>query len=166
MRTIAILAGLVLTTAVAAGPVELKHYPLDSLEGVITRTGVKLDPKVSSDGHGSLRISARGPMRVMLFETGDIDVENARLIYKARLKTLRTRGDVYLEMWCHFPGQGEYFSRGLQYAVGGTTDWTSVETMFFLRQGENPDNVKLNLVIKGRGRVWIDDIHLVKAPLE
>lgn len=36
---------------------------------------------------------------------------------------------------------------------------------FFLQKGENPDNVKLNLVIEGKGTVWIDDIHLYKGPL-
>jgi hypothetical protein len=39
------------------------------------------------------------------------------------------------------------------------------ETPFFLKKGENPDNVKINLVVNGKGSVWIDDIRLVKAPL-
>ncbi len=47
----------------------------------------------------------------------------------------------------------------------GTTNWTTMETPFFLKKGENPDNIKLNLVIKGKGTVWIDDIRLLKAPL-
>jgi len=36
----------------------------------------------------------------------------------------------------------------------------------FFKKGENPDNVTLNLVINGKGTVWIDDIHLIKAPLK
>jgi hypothetical protein len=44
-------------------------------------------------------------------------------------------------------------------------DWVTQETPFFLKPGENPDNVKLNLVIEGKGTVWIDDISLVKGPL-
>jgi hypothetical protein len=68
-------------------------------------------------------------------------------------------------MWCHFPGKGEFFSRGLQTALTGSSDWNSQETFFFLKKGENPDNVKLNLVISGKGTVWIDDIHLIKGPL-
>jgi len=73
-------------------------------------------------------------------------------------------GQVYLEMWCHFAGRGEFFSRGLQTPLTGTTDWTSGETPFFFKKGENPDNIKLNLIIKGKGTVWIDDIRLLKGP--
>jgi hypothetical protein len=71
-------------------------------------------------------------------------------------------------MWCHFPGQGEFFSRGPARALTGltgTTDWTLVETPFVLKQGQKPDNVRLNLVITGKGTVWIDDIRLLRGPL-
>jgi hypothetical protein len=138
---------------------------MDSMEGIITRSNVGIDKNISSDGNGSLRITSTKPSVVRLFETGDIDVENARLIYQARVRTENVDGHVYLEMWCHFPGKGEFFSRGLQTPLTGTTEWTTEETPFFLKKGENPDNVKLNLVIKGKGTAWIDDIRLLKAPL-
>jgi hypothetical protein len=146
--------------------VELKRFSLDTLEGLITQSGVQLDKEISSDGKGSLRIEATGPTVVRLFELGDIDVENARLIYQARVRTEGVEGHVYLEMWCHFPGKGEFFSRGLQTPLTGTTDWTTEETSFFLKNGENPDNVKLNLVINGKGTAWIDDIRLLRGPLK
>jgi hypothetical protein len=144
---------------------ELKKYPLDSLEGILTQDGITLDKAVSADGKGSIRIDAAGAVTVRLFETGDIDAENARILYQAKVKTENLDGKAYLEMWCHFPGKGEYYSRALQSAVSGTTGWVSQETPFFLKPGENPDNVKLNLVIEGKGTVWIDDISLVKGPL-
>jgi len=144
---------------------EVKQYAVDSLDGIITRTGVMIDKENSSDGNGSLRITVTEPAVVRLFEAGDIDVENARLIYQAKVRTEGVVGKVYLEMWCHFPGKGEYFSRGLQTPLSGTTNWTTEETPFFLKKGENPDNVKLNLVIDGKGTAWIDDIRLLKGPL-
>lgn len=144
---------------------ELKRFPIDSMEGIITRSGVQIDRDVSSDGNGSLRVRATGPTVIRLFEVGDLDVENARLIYRARLRTENVDGQVYLEMWCHFPGKGEFFSRSLQTPLTGTTDWTTEETPFFLKQGENPDNVKLNLVINGTGTAWVDDIRLLRGPL-
>jgi hypothetical protein len=109
---------------------------------------------------------ATEPTAVRLFELGDIDVENARLIYQAKVRTEGVEGQVYLEMWCHFPGKGEFFSRGLQTPLTGTTNWTTEETPFFLKKGENPDNVKLNLVINGKGTAWIDDIRVLEAPLQ
>jgi len=146
--------------------VELKKFPIDSLEGVITQSGVQFDKEISSDGNGSLKIIATEPTVVRLYELGGIDVENARLIYQAKVRTEGVEGQVYLEMWCHFPGKGEFFSRGLQTPLTGTTNWTTEETPFFLKKGENPDNVKLNLVINGKGTAWIDDIRVLKGPLK
>jgi hypothetical protein len=142
---------------------ELKHYPIDSLKEIISQSGVDFDDEVTSDGNGSLRVTATEPTTVRLYETGDIDLEDARLIYQARLRTEGVSGRVYLEMLCHFPGQGEAFSRALQSPLSGSNAWTTQETPFLLKKGENPNNIKLNLVIDGSGTVWIDDIHLMKA---
>ena len=146
--------------------VELRRFALDNTEGLITQSGIRIDKAISSDGNGSLRIDAAGPTTVRLFETGDMDIEYARLIYQAKVRTEDVRGQVYLEMWCHFPGRGEFFSKGLMAPLSGTTDWTTVETPFFLKKGENPDNVRLNLVIDGKGTAWIDDIRLLKGKLQ
>ena len=144
---------------------ELKRFPLVDAEGVITKGGIQIDKQITSDGNGSLRIETTEPTTIRIFETGDIDVENARLIYKAQVRTENVEGQVYLEMWCCFPGKGEFFSRGLMTPLTGTTDWTTQETPFFLKKGQNPDNVKLNLVINGKGTAWIDDIRLIKGAI-
>ena len=146
--------------------VEIKKFPIDTIDGIITQSGVEIDKSVSNDGNGSLKITATEPTVVRLFEVGDVDVENAKLIYQAKVRTESVEGQVYLEMWCHFPGKGEFFSRGLQEPLTGTTNWSTEETPFFLQKGENPDNVKLNLVIDGKGTAWIDDIRLVKGPIK
>jgi hypothetical protein len=145
--------------------IELKSFPLDNTEGLITQSGVTIDKQISSDGNGSLRIEATEPTTVRLFETGDIDIEDARLIYQACVRTENVEGQVYLEMWCHIAGLGDSFSRGLDRPLTGSTEWVTEDTPFFLKAGQNPDNVKLNLVINGTGRVWIDDIRLLKGPL-
>jgi hypothetical protein len=142
---------------------EILHFPVDNLEGVICRSGIQMDNNVSTDGNGSLRVTASEPRVVQLFEAVDIDVENASLIYQAKVRTQNVEGQVYLEMWCHFAGRGEFFSRGLQDPLTGTNEWKVERTPFFLRKGENPDKVKLNLVINGKGTVWIDDVRLLKG---
>ena len=164
-------AAMIMAAAGCAPPpaevTELRHYPVDSMEGIITQSGVEFDEEISFDSNGSLRITATEPTTVRLFETGDLDVENASLTYVARIRTEDVEGKVYLEMWCSFPGEGEFFSRGLETPLTGTNNWTSEQILFFLKKGENPDNVKLNLVIDGTGTVWIDTIRLFKkGPLE
>jgi hypothetical protein len=153
-----------LTSQVAVA--ELKSFPTDNIDGIITRTDVTIDKDVSSTGKGSVKMTAKEPRTVKLFETGPVDLDNARLIYKAKLRTENVKGQAYLEMWCSFPGKGEFFSRGLQNPLSGTNEWTTVETPFFLKSGEKPDNVKLNVVINGTGTVWIDDVKLLKGPLK
>jgi len=145
---------------------ELKSYSLDDTQGLLTQSGIEVDKDISSDGNGSLKVTAPESTVVRLYETGDIDIENGRLTYQAKIKTEDVEGKVYLEMWCHFPAKGEFFSRGLQTPLSGTTDWTTEEIPFLLKEGQNPDNIKLNLVITGKGTVWIDDIHLMKGPLK
>ncbi len=94
-----------------------------------------------------------------------IEIEDATLVYQARLRAEDLDGNAYLEMWLHLPDSGPYFSRGLNSVVTGTTDWTERETIFLLQKGQAPQRITLNLVINGHGTVWIDDIRLLKKPL-
>jgi hypothetical protein len=82
------------------------------------------------------------------------------------MKTEGLTGRAFLEMWCRLPGRGEFFSKGLNQAITGTTDWASYEIPFYLKKGHRPDLIKLNLVIEGRGKVSMKDVELLKAPLE
>jgi hypothetical protein len=143
---------------------ELAHFDLNSREGVLDESNVAVDSTVSNDGIASLKITASGPTTVRLFELGDVDVENAKVVYRAMLRSRKLSGKAYLEMWVHLKDGGEYFSRGLDRTISGTTNWMTMEIMFILEKGQNPDNVKLNLVIEGKGTVWIDDIVILKGP--
>ena len=86
--------------------VDLRHFPLDSLEGVRATTGASFDPKISTDGKGSLRVDAREPINIPLFELTDVGVENAALIYQASLQSENLDGKAFLEMWVRIPGKG------------------------------------------------------------
>jgi hypothetical protein len=146
--------------------VELRRFPLDSTTGLISMDGVSLDSSITSDGGGSIKITRSMPGTIQLYQTGGIDIEEAFLVYEAKLRTESFEGEAYLEMWCSFPGKGEYYSRGLDDKVSGTTDWKTVSTEFRCLKGQNPDIIKLNLVAYGKGTVWIDDIRLLSKELE
>lgn len=144
---------------------EIASYPLDDVAGVIDAETVELDGAVTSDGAGSLRIDTTEPVVVRLFETGDVDVERVSLSYSAMIRTEALDGVAYLEMWCDFPDESEYFSRALQSPPSGDSDWASQETLFLLQEGQNPSNVRLNLVVEGAGTVWIDDMKLLAVQI-
>jgi len=72
--------------------VELKRFPVDSLDGIITQTGIGFDKEISSDRKGSLRITVAEPIVIRLIEISDISVENARCTrQKSVLKIFRVR---------------------------------------------------------------------------
>ena len=144
---------------------EIASYPLDDVAGVIDVEAVELDGAITSDGAGSLRMDTTEPVVVRLFETGDVDVERVSLSYSAMIRTEALDGVAYLEMWCVFPDESEYFSRALQSPSSGDSDWGPQETPFLLQEGQNPSNVRLNLVVDGAGTVWIDDVKLLAVPI-
>ncbi|MCB2203585.1 hypothetical protein KQI65_02460 [bacterium] len=142
----------------------IRHYPADNVDNIISKNRILLDDN-SYDGAGSLSITVETPTTVRLYETGDIDAEDVMLIYQAAVKSRDLDGMAYLEMWCVFDDGREFFSRGLNAPWTGNIPWSIVETPFFLKKGQNPTNVRLNLVIDGSGTVWIDDIYLRTLPL-
>jgi len=145
---------------------ELARFPLNDISGIISRSNVQIDKGISSDGKGSLRVTSTGFQVVRLFETGDLDVENCRLIYQAKVRTEDFDGQVFLGMECHFADKGDFLALDVNNPLTGTTQWSSEEVVFYLKEGENPDNVRLHFIVNGKGTAWIDDIKLLKAPLQ
>jgi len=156
--------GVVLTVVMAAAVAraeELKKLSLD--DPAVASPAIAADAQVKVEGASSLRIAVRWPTTVCLGEVAGLDVENAQLVYSARVKT-DLDGTALLEMWAHVGG-GSYFSRGLNDAVGQKSDWKTIRTPFLFQKGQKPEKVTLNLVVNGTGTVWIDDVRLSKEPL-
>ena len=156
LLVVAVLAALSAT----AGPKEEAH----TLKAFTTA-----DPAISKDltvtADKAWLADCKKAQTIRLFELENPGVEHCLVTYRAKLKTENLTGQAYLEMWCRFPGKGEFFSRGLTHAVTGSNDWASYETPFILKKGEKPDLIKLNVVVKGAGKVWIKDVELLKSPL-
>jgi hypothetical protein len=91
-------------------------------------------------------------------------VEGATLVYKAKVKS-DLDGTAFLEMWVNVAG-GQYFSRGMNDTVSQKTNWKTIQTPFVFQKGQKPEKVTLNLVINGKGTVWIDDVVLSKERLK
>jgi hypothetical protein len=114
---------------------------------------------------GAWVVDSKEEQTIRLFEIQEPQAEQCLVTYRAKLKTDGLTGRAFLEMWCRLPGHGEFFSKGLDQAVKGTTDWASYEIPFYLQKGQRPDLIKLNLVVEGRGKVWLRDVQLLKTPL-
>jgi hypothetical protein len=153
-------ASLAVTTA--CGAQELQRLSLD--DASTTSPLIETDPTVKIQGDASLKITVLWPTTVHLAEVSGPDIDDAKLVYSAQVKSA-IHGTTYLEMWAHVDG-GQYFSRGMNDTVAETSDWTTIRTPFLFQQGQKPDKLTLNLVINGTGTVWIDDIVLSREPLE
>jgi len=160
-RTFTVVIILILFSSLTIAD-DLKKLSLD--DASIIGTIIQTDSKVKTEGKGSIRITTQGPTTVCLGEVAGLDIENAMLIYKAKAKS-KLDGVAFLEMWVHVGG-GQYFSRGMNDPIKGKSDWKSIQTPFMFQKGQKPDKVTLNLVINGKGIVWIDDVVLSKAPLK
>lgn len=112
------------------------------------------------------RVTCSSNQVVRLFEVQTPQVDQCMLTYRADLKTNDVQKRAYLEMWCRIPGQGEFFSKGFHHAVTGTNDWASFEVPFYLKRGQKPDLIKLNLTMEGSGTVWIKNVRVLRAPLQ
>ncbi len=106
-----------------------------------------------------------GPIR--LFEADRLGVDACLLTYRAQLRTEGLGGKAYLQMWCVFDGLGEFFSKGLARKVSGTTGWATYETPFWLKRGQSPSKVKLEIQVDGAGgKIWVRGVTLLKTPIK
>lgn len=140
-----------------AGPPQvLRTFSVDT--PTITQGGIRTEQR-------AWRIDATAEQTIRLFEVEDPAVEQCLLTYRAELKAEGLKGRAFLEMWCRVPGRGEFFSKGYHQAVSGTANWARYEIPFYLKRGQKPDLIKLNLVVEGPGTVWVRNIELLKTPL-
>ncbi len=160
-RLLAMLAALTLfcTSTYAE---DVKRFSLDDASAI--GTTIQTDPDMKIEGQASVKITTRYPTTVCLGEVDRLDLENTRLVYKAKVKS-DLNGAAFLEMWAYV-GKNRYFSKGMNDPVKGKSDWKSIQTPFIFQKGQNPETITLNLVINGQGTVWIDDVVLSKAPLK
>ncbi len=158
---IMILAFLTLIVGPSYGE-ELKKLNLD--DASLLGTTIRTDTQVKAEGKGSIKITTQWPTTICLGEVAGLKIDNARLVYSAKVKS-DLDGSAYLELWAHVGG-GQYFSRGMNDPVSGKADWKTIQTPFLFQKGQRPEKVTLNLVINGKGTVWIDDIVLSRQALK
>jgi len=162
MKTIFIAIALLTLTISLVRAENLLRLNLDDASAVTPNIQIDLKEKV--EGKGSIKITTQWPTTICLSEVVGPDIENAMLVYSAKVKT-DLDGNAYLEMWAHIGG-GQYFSKGMNDSVSQKTDWKTIKAPFMFQKGQKPDKVTLNLIINGKGTVWIDDIVLAKEPLQ
>ena len=88
------------------------------------------------------------------------NVSSHQYVLKGQVKYEDVSGDGYLEMWSNFGDKGEFFTRSLSFSgplgkLSGTSAWREFALPFFAESGMKPVRITLNVVLPGKGRVWI-----------
>jgi hypothetical protein len=161
MRGALVVLAILVTVSAQAAASDLRKLSLDDTSTI--GMAIETDPRVKIEGKGSVRITTKHPTTVCIGEVTGLDIEDAALIYKAMVKS-NLEGGAYLEMLVHVGG-GQYFSKGMNDPIIGESDWRLLQTPFIFQVGQNPGKVLLNIVINGKGTVWIDDVVLSETPL-
>lgn len=160
-RILALLTVLAMISSAVIAE-DLKKLSID--DASLASPEIQTDPTTKTEGKGSIKITTKWPTTVYLGEVSGLHIENTRLLYKADVKS-DLEGVAFLEMWAHL-GNNQYFSKGMNDPVKGRSDWKSIKTPFVFQKGQKPDKITLNIVINGKGTVWIDNIVLSKEPLK
>lgn len=162
-----ILCAYIFNAAAAYSNEEVIEFPITGVQDIISSSSAAIDPESGN----ALVVSSNEKTEVRLFEIDGKDLGSTRLVYNARVRTEDltatddTRGIAYLQMNVLFPDGEELIARGPRVPLSGTTDWRSAETLLYVDEGMTPQRVKLNLVVDGAGKVWIEDVRLLHRPL-
>lgn len=126
--------------------------------------------RVSIDKEGILAVegdSRRTQTHLLTIEKPTVPGHQYRLIGKIKFENVD--GEGYVEMLNRFPGRGEFFTRTLAEgsAMGkivGSSDWRDLELPFMSEPGLLPDRLTINLMLPGRGKVWITPLRMDALP--
>ncbi len=167
MRRVLASAGIVLF--VAARPVAAQELTIDWSRTVVAG-GVTL-PGEGPDGATALqlRATASGPTSLHLVTIDHPPVTGPAYAIAGEVRYQGVEGQGYLEMWTVLPDGQRFFSRTLAAqgplaALHGESNWRRFELPFFLSGApQAPSRLEINLVLPGRGTVWLGPIHLEQS---
>jgi hypothetical protein len=143
--------------------VTLDTYPFDVHPSHRPEGAIAMDPIVSWDGKGSLRVRADSATVVPVVDLPALEMDDTILLYEAKIRTRDLDGLAYLEMRCGLGERGTFYSRGLRSPMTGSRSWTSQQVRFRLKPGEVPSSLRLSLVMTGPGTAWVDDVRLLRV---
>jgi hypothetical protein len=146
--------------------IELRRFSANNLDGVLEPSGIAIDREISSDGQGSLRITASGGIQtIRLFEITGLRLQNEQIVFRAQLRA-QGKGKLYSKMMVYQSMAKTYYGRSPGEAFQQQAKWHPIEARHFLTGTDLPDRLELQLIVEeGAGTIWIDDLRLLSGPL-
>lgn len=168
-----IVCALALFCKTAFAQETLGEYKWQDLKAIPTNVSL-----VQVDGRQVLKIENTNdaPLQVNLLTIQQPKITATIYALTGEVRYDSVKGDGYLEMWNYFPstesGQPEQaaFSRtlddtGMVGKISGTSDWREFELPFDRTGSDSPPTrLRVNLVLPGRGTVYIGPLKLLQMP--
>lgn len=93
-------------------------------------------------------------------------IKGQRYAVTGQVRYQGVEGAGYLEMWSHFPDGGQYFSRtladvGSMMQLKGSSGWRQFTLPFDATGAPAPTRLVVNVVLPGRGVVYLGPLQLV-----
>jgi len=164
-----LLASAGLALLVAARPATAQQPTIDWAHMAVAE-GVTL-PGEGPAGATALQLRATGStatsFHLVTIEHPPVTLPSYVVFGEVRYEGVEGQG--YLEMWSVFPNGERFFSRtmaaqGALAALHGESSWRRFELPFSLSGStETPSRLEINLVLPGRGTVWLGPLSLERA---
>lgn len=178
MKTPAILLTLVLLAPAAACPElsrrataenALREFHWPKLQQAGSLNAGTIVPAAGETKFDSLLVENPQaiPTAITVLVVPDPNITKPRYAIRGQVRYEAVEGKGYLEMWNHFPSGGRYFSRTLAASgpmqhLKGVSDWRPFVLPFLIGSAKRPEKLVVNVVLPGKGRVWLGPLSLVQ----
>ncbi len=164
---IVVVVGLLAATACkpkVEPPKEVETFSCDTLDNLLTPQAVVVDKQGAAEGGGALKMVAEQPATIPLYDM-KFPGEGAKFTLRYKMKVKDFLGDAYGQMDVNFASGGKQEVKNYQTALGATSDWLDRELVYTVQKGQKVNSITFSAVLGGSGTVWVDDVHLIRAPL-
>ncbi len=167
MRHVLASAGMVLLAATR--PVAAQDLTIDWSRTAVTAGVVRPGEGPGGTPALELRATASGPTSLHFVTIDHPQIAGPRYVVSGEVRYQDVEGQGYLEMWTVFPDGQRFFSRTLAAqgplaALHGESNWRRFELPFDMSgASQAPSRLEINLVLPGRGAVWLGPMHLQRA---
>src|SRR5439155_23867059 len=115
------------------------------------------------------RTADTGPTSFHLVTIDHPQIAGPRYVVSGEARHRDVEGQCYLGMWTVFPDGRRFFTRtlaaqGPRAALHGESSWRRFELPFDISgASQAPSRLEINLMLPGRGAVWLGPMHLQRA---
>ena len=167
MKLITAILSLLLVASIAGSEQRLRTISWDKTKPA---AGEVIPPsgEASFDQLKIANMEAK-PLTVTLIAIEDLGITDVTYAIAGQIRYENVEGKGYLEMWSVFPDGSRFFTRtlgvGPLWPIEGTSGWRYF-ILPFNAQGakDKPAKLIINLVLPGKGTVYIGPLKLVQSP--